>query len=48
MAKFGGSEVGRSENGGKNEKLKGTNNEQIFVRITHLIISKKELRWYVF
>lgn len=41
MANFGGSEVGCSENGGKEEKLKGINNKQIFLRITHLIISKK-------
>lgn len=41
VANFGGREVGCSENGGKEETLKGINNKQISLGITHLIISKK-------
>lgn len=44
VANFWGSEVGFSENGGKEEKLKGINNKQIFIRITHLIISQGRLK----
>lgn len=40
VANFGGSEVGCSENGGKEEKLKGINTKQIFLTITHVIIPK--------
>lgn len=48
VANFAGSEVGCSEEGGKEEELKGINNKQIFIRITYLIISKGGLRCCVF
>lgn len=42
VANFGGSEVGCSENPGNEEKLKGINNKQIFIRIAHLIYQIKD------